>query len=129
MKKNIHFLILFLATIIEISNGQNYIWPHYKEITGTFQESAFQSSLVASDFGPRRVPQYDWHSGIDYNCAGCENKLALSVLNGTFYYREQGGEVRYVVINGTSDIAYLHLFTTIPQSGICRLGTLVGKTK
>lgn len=53
-----HFLILFLA-IIEISNGQNYIWIRYKEITGTFQESAFQSSLVASDFGPRRVPQYD----------------------------------------------------------------------
>jgi hypothetical protein len=114
-----YLFILFIPmlSLDGFCQQNDFLIPHYQE----YDESsmtygsihAFNSDMVSSDFGPRRKPNYDWHGGVDYTCNSCEDNLALSSQDGWFYYGESSKGIRHVIINGNSDLAFLHLFSSL----------------
>lgn len=125
------FLFIPVFALEGFCQQTDYLRPHfqvYDDANMVYTEiQPFVSSMVSSDFGPRRIPGYNWHSGIDFTCDQCEDHLVLSCLGGQFYYGEAGG-LRYVVVDGTSDLAYLHLFTNL-NAGNCHVLKMSGKPK
>ena len=119
-----------MFTLEGFSQQNDYLKPHYQEYDNTQMTYGdiipFYSNEVTSDFGPRRKPSYDWHSGIDFACSSCKDNLSLSCQSGWFYYGETSSGLRHVIINGNSDLAYLHLFSTL-KAGKCEILGMKGK--
>jgi SprB repeat len=102
-------------------NYENFTDGHHRY---SISQTEFPNAGVADDFGPRKKPGYDWHSGIDYNGNDAvnlqdENDLILAVESGVvkrINMSTQGG-VRYVIIEGQNKYAYEHIFTDINAGG------------
>lgn len=80
---------------------------------------------VASDFGPRKIPKYDWHGGVDYSpLTGNQDRgyTLLAIENGTISYIHNlaGIGFKYLRIDGTHHYGYGHIFTS--NAGIQELG-------
>ena len=121
MKKLYIFLFVFVTVLIDI-NAQ-FLRPHVQEEgSGTNYYQAARPLLapeVSSDFGPRRIPHYDWHGGVDWAYPGCENDLAVSCQTGQFWY-SGGTGLRWVAVDaegGGNTLGYLHLFNNIKTNG------------
>lgn len=65
MRKTI-FPVLGMIFLCSYTMGQEV---QYK-ITHAGNTITFTPEQVSSDFGPRLLPGYDWHGGIDYNRRG-----------------------------------------------------------
>ncbi len=86
---------------------------------------------VASDFGPRMLPQkdgtlkYDWHGGVDYSpLTGNQDRgyTLLAMENGTISYIHNlaGIGFKYLRVDGVHHYGYGHIFTS--KDGIQELG-------
>ncbi|MEO7176852.1 MAG: hypothetical protein ABIV51_13095, partial [Saprospiraceae bacterium] len=77
----------------------------------------FIAQDVSSDFGPRLLPGYDWHGGVDYSAATNNGDLGYSLISleaGTLtYLHDIAGEgFKYLVIEGDQLFGYGHIFTS-----------------
>ncbi len=77
----------------------------------TYTDDEYETPDFTSDFGPRRIPGYDWHGGIDYNYSGGSDRgNAINSLEAGTVYAIIGTGLKYIIIDGENDFAYLHMF-------------------
>jgi hypothetical protein len=74
---------IFVGLLIILANKMSaQLQIQYKNYTGIGYDAAanYQSAGVASDFGIRLLPTYDFHGGIDYGALLADGDLSYSTL-------------------------------------------------
>jgi hypothetical protein len=114
MKKIIYTLAGLLLLCLKLQSQS--ITVQYK-VDSTSNAVIYPASKVVSDFGPRLLPTYDFHGGIDYSALSADGDLGYSTLaleSGTIEViknlEEEG--YKYMVVKGDHNFGYGHIFTS-----------------
>lgn len=106
--------LLFLCLDLTAQNVQ-YKVNHADAVTTYTPED------VASDFGARLLPSYDWHGGVDYSpLTGNQDRgyTLLALEDGTISHIHNlaGIGFKYLRIDGAHHFGYGHIFTSVAGS-------------
>jgi len=145
MRKSIYFLLAILLVLVNIVNGQIPQFQVCEECDNEpledgsivvpddeFIYRARQNYIardIVSDFGPRRLGErsatefrYDWHAGVDlssweFGSSDEDRGDAIVAIEGGSTRIEASGGYKYLIVNGTRNFGYGHIFHSsgIPQ--------------
>ena len=73
---------------------------------------------ISSDFGPRYIPEWDWHTALDYNPLGANADAGYAITSlesGTIDNITNGTGIKQIRI---ADWVYIHIFTNIAAPSV-----------